>query len=165
MCVLSCSFVSDSLRPLDCSLPGSSVHGVFQARILEQVAISFSRGSSWPKDWTHISCVSCIGRQILYHWVTSEAQKVDYLLPKPEGVLVVGNDCCLQGFFGGWWKCSIMDCGDDCTTLNILKTTEGYTLNACILPCVSYISIKLLGKKNVLLLTGLPEDDGIRNET
>ena len=47
-----------------------SVHGISQARILEWVAISFSRGSSQPKDWTH---VSCIGRQILYHWATKEA--------------------------------------------------------------------------------------------
>ena len=41
--------------PMDCSLPGSSVHGIFQARILEWVDVSYSRGSSWPKDWTHIS--------------------------------------------------------------------------------------------------------------
>ena len=59
--------------PMDCSPPGSSVHGISQARILEWVAISFTKGSSWPRDQTHISCVSCIGRQILYHWVTWEA--------------------------------------------------------------------------------------------
>ena len=53
---------------IDCSLPGSSVHGIFQARILEWVAISFSRGSSWPRGQTRVSCVSCIDRQILYHW-------------------------------------------------------------------------------------------------
>ena len=51
-------------------MPGSSVHGISQARILEWVAISFSRGSSWPSDRTR---VSCIGRQILYHWATREA--------------------------------------------------------------------------------------------
>ena len=39
--------------PMDCSLPGSSVHGILQGRILEWVAISFSKGSSWPRDWTH----------------------------------------------------------------------------------------------------------------
>ena len=44
--------------PMDCNPPGSSVHGICQARILEWVAISFSRGSSQPKDRTHISCVS-----------------------------------------------------------------------------------------------------------
>ena len=43
---------------LDCSLPGSSVHGIFQARILEWVAISFSRGSSPPRDRSFISCIA-----------------------------------------------------------------------------------------------------------
>ena len=57
--------------PVDCSLPGSSVHGIFQTGILEWVSISFSRGSSPPRGWTSVSCVSCIGRRILYllsHW-------------------------------------------------------------------------------------------------
>ena len=40
---------------------------------------SFTKGSSWPRDQTHISCVSCIGRQILYHWVTWEAPIQPYL--------------------------------------------------------------------------------------
>ena len=56
--------------PTDWSLLGSSVHGIFQTRILEWVAISFSKGSSWPRDGTSISCMSFIGRQILYHWAT-----------------------------------------------------------------------------------------------
>ena len=46
--------------PRDCSLPSSSIHGILQARILEWVAIPFFRGSSWPRDWTHISSASCI---------------------------------------------------------------------------------------------------------
>ena len=50
---------------MDCSLLGSSVHGIFQARILEPFATSYSRGSSQPRDRTRISHVSCIGRQIL----------------------------------------------------------------------------------------------------
>ena len=50
-----------------CSCPGSSVHGIFQARILEWVAIPFFRGSSWPRGRTRFSCIFCIGRQILYH--------------------------------------------------------------------------------------------------
>ena len=52
-------------NPIDYSPPGSSVHGVFQARIPEWVAISFSRESSRSRDRTYISWVSCIGRQIL----------------------------------------------------------------------------------------------------
>ena len=48
--------------PVDYRPPGSSVYGIFQARILEWVAISSSRGSSRPRDGTRISCVSCMGR-------------------------------------------------------------------------------------------------------
>ena len=63
ICMLSCSVVSDSCDSMNCNLPDSPVCGVFQARILEWVAISFSRDLSDP--WTLISWVSCIGRQIL----------------------------------------------------------------------------------------------------
>ena len=55
---------------MDCSLPGSPVHGIFQARILEWVAISFSRRSSWPRDWTWVSCI--VGRHFTI-WATREA--------------------------------------------------------------------------------------------
>ena len=54
-------------NPMDCSLPGSSVHGIFQTRILEWVAISFFRRSSQPRDQTQVSCIA--GR-FLYHWAT-----------------------------------------------------------------------------------------------
>ena len=57
-------------NPMDCSPPGSSVHGISQARVLEGVAMSFSRGSSQARDWINISCVSCMSKQILYHWAT-----------------------------------------------------------------------------------------------
>jgi len=63
LCLIFCD-------PMDCSQPDSTVHGIFQARILESVAISSSRGSSWPRDRT---CVSCIGRQFLYYRATWEA--------------------------------------------------------------------------------------------
>ena len=53
--------------PKDWGPPGSSVHGISQARILEWVPISFSRGSSRPRHQTHISRVCCIGSQALYH--------------------------------------------------------------------------------------------------
>ena len=64
---VSHSVVSDSCNPMDCSPPGSSAHGILQARILEWVAMSYSMGSSQPKDQTCISHVFCIGRQVLYH--------------------------------------------------------------------------------------------------
>ena len=66
-CVLSWVWLCDHM---DCSPPGSSVHGIFQARILEWVAISFSKGSSQPRDRARIFCDSCIGRPILYHCCT-----------------------------------------------------------------------------------------------
>ena len=63
VCTQSCLTVCNST---DCSTPGSSVHGIFQAKILEWVAISFFRGSSQPRDRTHNSCVSCISWWVLY---------------------------------------------------------------------------------------------------
>ena len=60
----SCPTLCD---PLNCSLPGYSVHGILQARILEWVAISFSRGSSWSRDQTWVSCVT--GRRFML-WTT-----------------------------------------------------------------------------------------------
>ena len=55
---------------MDCSPLGSSVYGIFWAKILEWVAIPFCRGSLWPRDQT---CISCNDRQILYHWGTWDA--------------------------------------------------------------------------------------------
>ena len=57
----SCPALCD---PMDCSPPGSSDHGNLQARILEWVAMASSRGSSWPRDWTRVSCVSCIAGRL-----------------------------------------------------------------------------------------------------
>ena len=76
VCVCILSLVWLFRDPMNCKPPGSSVHGIFQAKILEWVAIFYSRGFSWPRDWTCVSCISCvswIGRQILYHCDTWEA--------------------------------------------------------------------------------------------
>ena len=62
--------MSDSLRPHGCSLPGSSVHGIFQARILEWVAICCSRGYFWARDRTRVSSIA--DRRFTV-WVTREA--------------------------------------------------------------------------------------------
>ena len=51
--------------PVNCSPSGSSIYGILQTRILEWIAISYSRGSSWPRDWT---CVSCIGGRFFTTW-------------------------------------------------------------------------------------------------
>ena len=57
LCFAWCPTLCD---PTDCCLPGSSVLGILQAKILEWVAVPTSMGSSQPSDWTHVSCVSCI---------------------------------------------------------------------------------------------------------
>ena len=67
VCVLVTQSCLTLCHPMDCSLPGSSVHGILQAWILEWVAISFSRVSSWHRDQTHISYVFCVGRWVLYY--------------------------------------------------------------------------------------------------
>ena len=75
-----CSVMSDSLWLHGLySPPGSSVHGIFQASRLEWVAISASRGSSWNRDRTFVSCVSCIGRQIFFFFLTTEPPGKPYL--------------------------------------------------------------------------------------
>ena len=74
--VQSLSHVRLFRNPMNCSPPGSAVHGIFQARILESIAISFSRGSSPPRDQTH----PCNGRHILYHWATREALELPWTL-------------------------------------------------------------------------------------
>ena len=68
-----CSVVSDSCWPHGLWPTRLLVHGIFQARTLEWVAISSSRGSSWPRNQTQVSCIPCTGRQILYHSATWEA--------------------------------------------------------------------------------------------
>ena len=60
----SCLTLSD---PMDYSLPGSSVHGILQAKMLEWVAMPSSRGSPQLRDRTQVSCVSCIAGRFFYH--------------------------------------------------------------------------------------------------
>ena len=67
--VQSCATFCD---PMDCNLPGSFIQGIFQARILEWAAISFSSGSSQPRDWTQVSCIA--GRPFTI-WSTRETQR------------------------------------------------------------------------------------------
>ena len=78
--------------PTDCCSPGSSVHGIFQARILEWVAISYSRGSSPPRDWTQ---VSCIAGQVFTVWATREALGLWCTITIPPGahLLLLVRDC------------------------------------------------------------------------
>ena len=76
--------------PMDYSTPGCCLHGILQARILEWVVISFSRGSPQPKDQT---CVSCFGRQVLHRWATWEAMSSSFLNTH-KCDHVQGSECC-----------------------------------------------------------------------
>ena len=79
--VQSCPTVCDAM---DCSLPGSSVHGIFQAIVLEWIAISFSSKSSWPRDGTQVSCT--VDRHFTI-WATREVQSFDELYLASGGLL------------------------------------------------------------------------------
>ena len=75
---------------MDCSPPGSSVHGVFQVQVLEWVATSFSRGSSWPRDRTRISCMdrqifylSAPGKPSLEHFFFQMNHQYELSMPRP----------------------------------------------------------------------------------
>ena len=72
LCANSCPILFETMNG---SPPDSSVHVIFQARILEWVAISYSRGTSRPRDRTCFFCDSCLGKGVLYHCTTWEAPK------------------------------------------------------------------------------------------
>ena len=102
VCMLSLSH-GGLYDPIDCIPPGSSVHGILQARILEWVAISCSRGSSGPRDRTH---VFCIGRWILYPlshlWSPSKGKT----LQVDCGLWLAGSSCLRRrnhSHSGGAW--------------------------------------------------------------
>ena len=81
--------MSDSCNPMDCSPLGSSVHGIFQARILEWIAISFSRGSSRPRNPTRVSCI--VGRFF-----------TDWGMRESESCSVVSHSLRPQGLYSPW---------------------------------------------------------------
>ena len=112
MCSVTQSYLT-LLSPMDCRLPGSSAHGIFQTRILVWVAISFSRGSCWPRDLTWVSWVSCINKWVLYNRATWEAHFLPLPLSFYSLVLIVFCVKCLfiySLFFGNAFKaknCSV----------------------------------------------------------
>ena len=93
--VKSCLTLCD---PMDCSLSGSSVHGISQVRILEWVTISFSRETSWPRVRT---CTSCIGRWILYRLSHQEAPRVGKATSKSVGL---GEGQVEAAVWWGYWS-------------------------------------------------------------
>ena len=91
------------VHPMDCSLPGSSVHGVLQVRILEWVAMPSSRRSSWPRNWIHVSCGSCITRGF---FTAEPLGKPIYrsLIYSKLFKLSIWCCWCLGGGLGGWQR-------------------------------------------------------------
>ena len=81
-----------------------SIHGILHARILEWVAIPFSRGSSRPTDWTHISYISCVGPQVLYHTNVYVWEDMDpYVSVVSLGIMTAGER--IRGnFFSLLWS-------------------------------------------------------------
>ena len=118
----SCPTLCD---PMDCSLPGSSVHEIFQARILEWVAISFSRGSSQPRDWTQVSCTA---DRFFTDWATTSK------LPRISLILI------LLGFW--FWKgeaeAELEPGPPDSWFLNLIHWGEHMTKHLSLFPLTIY---------------------------
>ena len=94
-------------NPVDCSPPGPSVHGILQARILEWVAVSLSRGSSKPRDWTQ---VSCFASGFFTIWATREALSYSNLCHPFPACASLGNLCCdIPTQFGSRRVCGPME--------------------------------------------------------
>ena len=96
VCVCVCVCCAQSCltlcSPMDCSLTGSFVHGILQTRILEWVTISSSRGSSQARDWTCISCPSCIAGGLFTTEPSRKPQTractvINHIAPNPAGAL------------------------------------------------------------------------------
>jgi len=81
--VLGCFICVRLCDPMDCSLPGSSVLGILQARILEWVARPSSRGSSWHSDWIGISCISYIASGFFTTEAPGKPDQLVYSVSKP----------------------------------------------------------------------------------
>ena len=96
-------------NPVDCSPPGSSVERISQARIVEWVAISSSRGSSQPRDQTQVSYVSCSGRWVLYRQCHLGSprnctwKRLSLPLGSQASKTFYTKRACAQGEGGGWW--------------------------------------------------------------
>ena len=120
--------------PMKCSSPSSSVHEIFQARILEWVAISSSRGSSQPSDQTHVSCISCISRQILLRLHHLGSPKTHTLSQKencqtsPFLVLTISILCLLEVLF---WTNFHIDCNHVVPTSHMHRP-QGLSDNSCL---------------------------------
>ena len=119
----SCPTLCD---PMDCSLPGSSIHGIFQARVLEWVAISFSRGSSRPKDRTRVSRI--VGRCFVI-WATREIHPGRLVTLK--NILLIKAETKISLNFENVWPSEHSNCFDisDCAENGALLHYWGLRVN------------------------------------
>ena len=116
-----CPTLCDSM---DYSPPGSSIHGILQARILQWVAISFSRGSSWPRDWTRVSCIA--GRCFTI-WATRKAHRLANgwgLDPGNSGA----GPYSLVAAPGSWGLCETMGIWLSCTCTGMWRQVLGHLM-------------------------------------
>ena len=107
-------------EPMDCSLPGSCVHGILQVRILEWVTMPSSKGSSQLRNWTRVSHIA--GR-FFNIWATREAQEYwsGWPVPSPGALpnpgIGTGVSCIAGGFFTSWatswYNCLVMQCREE----------------------------------------------------
>ena len=140
-------------NPMDCSAPGSSIHGIFQARILEWFAISFSRGSSQPRDQTWVSCTA---EKLFTDWAVwdwhknrstdqrnqTESQEISscsygYLIFNKRGILK-SIQWRKDGLFNKW-------CRENWTAARTSVKSEHY----CMLAAYTKINSKLIKDINV----------------
>ena len=138
----SCSVMSYS-DPMDYSLPGSSTYGILQARILEWVAISSSKGSSWPRDQTWVSCVA--GRFFTV-WATKEA-----LVNFRSSLLFIWHECIYISFYGLHSSLCWLEIYEYISILNLIAIyVHGYTFKHIgILSCF-FFSFRI--KTNIKIL-------------
>ena len=156
MCVCACaSLVARLCLTLcdakDCSPPGSSVHGILQARTLGWVAIPFSRGPSQPRDWTQVSFI--VGRFFTI-WATREAHKTHMVLPKFNDAvfsvewiqhrLSTFHYCCYFGS-GHWsWQPRFSVHGNESLIADVLQVM-------CLKRAFKWISIKSINNPSLTL--------------
>ena len=95
VCIQSLQLCLTLCDTMDCSLPGSSVHGILQTRILEWVAMPSSQGSFWHRDQTWVSCISCIAHGFFIHWVQIQSHCLTAVWPLMHGFTSVTlYGCC-----------------------------------------------------------------------
>ena len=133
--------MSNSCDLMDCSLPVSSVHGILRARILKWFVIPFSKGSSWPRNWSRLSCIA--GR-FFTNWATRE-EWVAILFSKvsswPRDRTWIS--CIVIGFFTIWATREALNNGKDNINISVVKTPSSVSVVKVSLKCSTTKQLKL----------------------